>query len=164
VAPIDGVPEGSGWAVRAGSGLAVELPGPHELQVLLRGGDVDGAIGVFLFTHAVITENPPHAHSGYMKIIYVLDGRYSVRVGESTFDASRGDLVVVPRGVEHTFTTDTGGRMLFVCSPSGNEEYFIARAELGADARAEDIDRLDERFANVGPVSLRGSGQDGPAD
>ncbi len=73
----------SGWPVEPGAGRKVELPGPHRLEVLLPGSDVDDAMGVFVFTHAPIAVNPPHAHLGYMKIIYVLDGTYEMRVGDA---------------------------------------------------------------------------------
>jgi hypothetical protein len=42
--------------------------------VVVRGADVDQALGAFAFTHDVIEENPPHAHNGFMKIAYVLEG------------------------------------------------------------------------------------------
>jgi hypothetical protein len=46
---------------------------------MVRGKDVDGALGAFVFTHDVITENPPHAHHDFMKIMYVLEGHYDFR-------------------------------------------------------------------------------------
>ena len=110
-----------GWAVRPGEGERVELGGPHWLEVLVQGADVDQALGAFIFTHDMIEENPPHAHFGFMKIAYVLDGQYDFRVGDATFSGGPGTVVVIPKGSQHTFTTLTGGRMLFVSSPAGND-------------------------------------------
>jgi quercetin dioxygenase-like cupin family protein len=145
-----------GWAVRPGHGERVE----HDfswLEVLLRGQDVDGAMGAFVFTHPEIPENPPHAHLGFMKIAFVLEGDYEFRVGGASFAAGPGTLVVVPRGAHHTFTTRTGGRMLFVCSPSGNEEMFLEMGRLGPGATPEQTDAVKARFHTVGLAGEAGA-------
>jgi homogentisate 1,2-dioxygenase len=98
----------------------------------------------------VITENPPHAHHDFMKIIYVLEGRYDFRVGDATFSAGPGAVVVVPKGSQHTFTTSTGGRALFVCSPAGNEEFFLEMGQLGAHPTADQLADLSARFHTTG--------------
>jgi len=138
-----------GWAVRAGEGLTIDTGSPHRPEILLRGSEVDRALGAFIFRHAVIPENPPHAHLDFMKIIYVLDGEYQFRVGSAEFQGGPGTLVVVPRASQHTFTTATGGRMLFVCSPSGNEELFVEMGKLGPDATPEQLAELNARFRTV---------------
>lgn len=139
-----------GWVVPSGTGKRVGLGGPHVPEVLLRGEEVAHALGAFIFEHAVIAENPPHAHHDFMKIAYVLAGQYEFRVGDATFSGGPGDMVVVPKGSQHTFTTATGGRLLFVCSPSGNEELFVEMGKLGPDATAEELAALNVRFNTTG--------------
>jgi quercetin dioxygenase-like cupin family protein len=124
--------------------------GDSSLEVLLRGADAGGAIGVFVFTHPVIAENPPHAHLGFMKVLYILEGTYEFRVGDATFAGGPGSLVVIPKGSQHAFTTATGGRILFVCSPSGNEEMFLEMGKLGPDAPEEQLEAVRTRFQMVG--------------
>jgi hypothetical protein len=65
-----------GWAVRLGDGLGIDTAGPHRPEILVRGSQVDDALGAFVFTHGPIAENPPHAHFDFMKIAYVLEGEY----------------------------------------------------------------------------------------
>ena len=137
-----------GWAVAAGSGSRVDQ-GPHWLEVLLRGRDVGGSMGAFVFDHDKIPENPPHAHLAFMKILYVLDGRYEFRVGNAELSAEPGTLLVVPRGSYHAFTTSTGGRVLFVCSPSGNEEMFLEVGQLGTSATPDQTAAVAARFQTV---------------
>ncbi len=136
-----------GWSVTPGKGRHVDLGPDVSLEVLLRGADCDGAMGVFVFEHPVIPENPAHAHGGFMKVLYVLDGVYQFRIGAAEFEGGPGSLVVVPRGSYHAFTTATGGRVLFACSPSGNEELFLELAALDAqslgDAPAEILRRFE---------------------
>jgi mannose-6-phosphate isomerase-like protein (cupin superfamily) len=138
-----------GWAVPLGKGELLDLGGPHRPEILVRGGDVDGALGAFVFHHDVITENPPHAHHDFMKIAYVLDGTYHFRVGDAEFSGSAGTTVVVPRGSYHTFVTPTGGRLLFVSSPAGNEELFLELGRLGTGASPEQVAEVNKRFATT---------------
>lgn len=139
-----------GWAVAPGGGQQVHTGGPHWLEVMLRGADTDGAIGAFVFHHDVIVENPPHAHGDFAKIAFVLEGNYDFRVGDATFAGSPGTLVYVPRGSQHTFTTATGGSMLFVSVPGGNEELFLEMGRLGPEASADDLAALNQRFNTYG--------------
>jgi hypothetical protein len=57
---------------------------------------------------------------------------------------------VVPKGSQHTFTTPTGGRMLFVSAPAGNEEMFLEMGRLGPDATPEQFADLNARFQTRG--------------
>ncbi|WP_309244244.1 cupin domain-containing protein [Micromonospora parastrephiae] len=88
--------------MRPGAGELSELGGPHRPEIVVRGAEVGGALGAFLFHHGVIAENPPQAHHDFMKIAYVLQGRYDFRVGDAEFSGGPGTMVVVPRGAYHT--------------------------------------------------------------
>jgi quercetin dioxygenase-like cupin family protein len=139
-----------GWAVAPGEGRQVRTGGPHWLEVVLRGADTGGAMGAFVFHHDVITENPPHAHGDFAKIAFVLAGEYDFRVGDATFAGSPGSLVYVPRGSQHTFTTASGGTVLFISAPAGNEELFLELGRLGQGASEADLAALNKRFNTYG--------------
>lgn len=83
-------------------------------------------------------------------MLYVLSGEYDFRVGDNQFSGGPGTLVVVPRGSQHAFTTTTGGIVLFVCSPSGNEEMFIELASLEPGAPKEAHDAVYAHFETRG--------------
>jgi quercetin dioxygenase-like cupin family protein len=155
-----------GWAIGPGKGELIELGGPHRPEILVRGAEVAGALGAFVFHHGVIAENPPHAHHDFMKIAYVLDGTYEFRVGNAEFSGGPGTTVVVPRGAYHTFTTATGGKLLFVSSPAGNEELFIELGRLGPDPSPQQLAEIDHRFATTKLPGDEGGGwrqlRDGP--
>ena len=57
--------------------------------------------------------------------------------------------MVVPRGSYHAFVTATGGKLLFVSAPSGNEELFLEIGRLGPDASPEQLAEVDKRFATT---------------
>jgi mannose-6-phosphate isomerase-like protein (cupin superfamily) len=141
-----------GWAVPSGGGELLDLGGPHRPEILLQGAGtdraaVDGALGAFIFHHDVITENPPHAHQDFMKILYILEGVYDFRVGDAEFSGGPGTLVVVPRGSYHTFVTATGGKILFVSGPAGNEQMFVELGRLGPGASPQQAAEIEERFS-----------------
>jgi mannose-6-phosphate isomerase-like protein (cupin superfamily) len=138
-----------GWAIKAGEGELLDLGGRHRPEILVRGDRVDGALGAFLFHHDVITENPPHAHHDFMKIAYVLAGEYHFRVGNAEFSGGPGTTVVVPKGSYHTFVTPTGGTLLFVSAPAGNEQLFVELAALGRQPTDEQLAEINRKFATT---------------
>ena len=70
-------------------------------------------------------EPPPHTHTREDEAFYILEGEMSVRVGGQTMDAGPGDLVYLPRGIEHSFELETPTvKALFLITPAGLEEAF----------------------------------------
>ena len=119
--------------------------------MLLHGAESGGQFGAFVVHHAVIAENPPCAHQGFAKLLYILDGQYEFRVGDAISAAGRADWSWCPRGSQHAFTTTTtGGRVLFVCSPSGNEEMFLEIGALGPQPTPEQLAQISARFHTIG--------------
>ncbi|MFG1654893.1 cupin domain-containing protein [Micromonospora sp. NPDC049275] len=135
-----------GWAVAPGEGELIQLNGPHRPEILVRGAEVGEALGAFLFHHDVITENPPHAHHDFMKVMFVLEGEYQFRVGDAEFSGGPGTTVVVPRGAYHTFVTRTGGKVLFISAPAGNEKLFEELGRLGPNPTEAQLAEIDERM------------------
>lgn len=67
---------------------------------------------------------PPHVHARQDEVFYILDGQFTVRCGERTWQAGAGSLVFLPRGVPHGFVVsgDAPGRTLLINSPAGFAE------------------------------------------
>jgi quercetin dioxygenase-like cupin family protein len=99
-----------GRAVSLDGGARVDIGPDTWLNVLVRGRDVTGALGAFVFHHPVIEDNPPHAHAGFMKVMLVLEGHYEFRIGDAEFSGGPGTLAVVPQGSQHAFTTRPAAR------------------------------------------------------
>ena len=62
------------------------------------------------------TVSPPHDHE-WDSIIYVDKGEFEVTVDGQQQHVGPGEGTVVPAGVEHTLTTDTGSRLIEVWYP-----------------------------------------------
>jgi quercetin dioxygenase-like cupin family protein len=103
------------------------IPG-HAFTLKAAGADTQKA-----FTW-ILAENKPregvvlHQHSREDECFYILDGRYEITVGDQTAIATSGSFVFGPRNTPHRWTNvgSTSGRLLFVYTPSGIEEFFLA--------------------------------------
>ena len=91
---------------------------------------------------------PPHRHD-FEEMFTVLDGEVQVTFRGETLIARAGETINVPANAPHAFTNAaaTPSRLLCLCAPSGQEEFFTlvgqpvatrteAPPALDADARA----------------------------
>jgi quercetin dioxygenase-like cupin family protein len=74
---------------------------------------------------------PRHVHSREDEIFYILEGSYELHVGDERRTVSAGASAVLPRGIPHGFrnVASSPSRLLFVITPGGLEEYFLAVAK-----------------------------------
>ncbi len=81
----------------------------------------------------VLAENKPregvvlHQHSREDEAFYILDGRFEMTIGDRTSIGTSGSFFFGPRNVPHRWTNvgSTAGRLVFVYTPSGIEEFFL---------------------------------------
>jgi quercetin dioxygenase-like cupin family protein len=105
--------------------------------------DSDAAGGGFsLVEHPIAPRAlaaPLHRHANEDEYSYVLEGRVGVQLGDDTFEAGPGDLVIKPRGQWHAFWNagDEPARLLEFISPGGFERYFEEIAPLLPPSRSE---------------------------
>jgi quercetin dioxygenase-like cupin family protein len=68
---------------------------------------------------------PPHRHD-FEEMFTVLDGEVRVTFRGQTITARAGQTINVPANAPHSFTNATGtpSRLLCMCAPSGQEEFF----------------------------------------
>jgi quercetin dioxygenase-like cupin family protein len=96
---------------------------------------------------------PPHRHD-FEEMFSVLDGEVQVTFRGQAITARAGETVNVPANAPHSFTNATGtpSRLLCLCAPAGQEEFFTlvgqpvatrtqAPPALSPDAQAEFIAR-----------------------
>src|ERR1700760_3580330 len=96
---------------------------------------------------------PPHRHD-FEEMFTVLDGEVRVTFRGETVVARVGQTINVPANAPHSFTNalDSPSRLLCLCAPAGQEEFFTlvgqpvatrteAPPPLSADAQAEFIEK-----------------------
>jgi quercetin dioxygenase-like cupin family protein len=131
--------------VQPHEGLSLDL-GYTRLRVLLSGEETDGA---FALTEqpleAGALAGPLHTHANEDGFIYVLLGRIGAQVGDDTVEVSQGGVILVRRGVKHTFWNPTAqdAAVLEFFSPAGLERWFHELAQLVA-AKEPDIHAILE--------------------
>ena len=132
--------------VAPGGGQTVRNQAGGVLMFMARSAETGGAVTMWESTAAPGEGPPLHLHVGEDEILYMVDGRFRVRLDTETHDAPAGSFVFIPKGVPHTWQNagDATARLLFIFIPAapGMEQFFEKAAEL------PDETRLAEAFGN----------------
>jgi quercetin dioxygenase-like cupin family protein len=91
---------------------------------------------------------PRHIHSREDEIFYVLEGTYELHVGDERRTVSAGASAILPRHLAHGFrnVASTPSRLLFVITPGGFEEYFLAVAKCSPSPKPAQLAELARPF------------------
>lgn len=76
---------------------------------------------------------PAHIHHREDECIYIVEGAFSVIVGDRIFDAADGDFIRIPKGTSHTYKNVGAipGKMLTLLFPGGLEQLWIELGQPG---------------------------------
>lgn len=95
------------------------------ISFVVTGEDTDGQSALLHFHSPHGVEPPPHIHWHEDEIMHLLEGEITFNVGGEVLHAVPGDVVVMPRGIEHTFTShDQEVKFLMELIPAEGEGYF----------------------------------------
>jgi mannose-6-phosphate isomerase-like protein (cupin superfamily) len=101
--------------------------GPTLMRILEDGSTTGHRLGIGEITIAPHTDGPPqHRHARHDEGFYVVSGTASFTVGETTYEAPAGTLVMIPPGAPHTFAnpSDETTVILNTFTPDLYVEYF----------------------------------------
>jgi quercetin dioxygenase-like cupin family protein len=101
--------------------------GPTRMRILEDGSTTGHRLGVGENTLALHADGPPqHQHARHDEGFYVVSGTARFTVGETTYDAPAGTLVMVPPGAPHTFANpaDATTVLLNTFTPDLYVQYF----------------------------------------
>ena len=111
--------------VPAGTGPAYCGPG-DRITFLITGAETGGAF--FMAEVSVPPDGgpPPHVHHREDESFHLIEGTLTIQVGEEILNASAGDFVYLPRGIQHSFknTGDVNAKFIVVVTPAGLEKFF----------------------------------------
>jgi len=95
--------------------------------ILLSGGDTAGRYCLIDMHVPPGGGPPPHRHD-FEEMFSVLEGEIEVAFRGKKSVARAGETVNVPANAPHAFTnaSDRPARLLCLCSPAGQEEFFVA--------------------------------------
>jgi quercetin dioxygenase-like cupin family protein len=123
---------GRGFAVPAGEGALLELPG-WVYRVKVAASDTAGALTLLEGTMAPGHQGPlEHVHTGHDEAFFVISGSLRFRVGNRYRVAVPGETLFASRGLAHGFSNpgDEPARYLAMLTPSGYEFFFQRVSEL----------------------------------
>lgn len=112
--------------------------------ILLSGEDTDGRYTLIDMHVPPGGGPPPHRHD-FEEMFTVLDGEVELTFRGERSVARAGETVNVPANAPHAFTNASGRpvRLLCMCSPSGQEKFFLEAGQPVA-TRTEPPPKLDE--------------------
>ena len=95
--------------------------------IMLTGDDTDGRLTLIDISVPPGGGPPPHRHD-FEETFIILDGRLDVTFRDATQAAGTGTTIHVPANATHQFrnSSDEPARLLCICAPSGQEEFFTA--------------------------------------
>jgi quercetin dioxygenase-like cupin family protein len=134
----------------AGQGKKFNVLG-HAITAILTRENTDGNYYVFECVTPPGLGIPPHVHDREDEIITIVDGEYSVMIGDKRFHAVQGDVCFFPRHVPHSFQNigTKAGTTQWTVIPGGNFETFFE--ELGALPAGEpNLELVAKIFAAYG--------------
>jgi len=101
--------------------------GPTQMRILEDGRTTGHRLGLGEITLAPHTEGPPqHRHARHDEGFYVVAGTARFTVGDKTYEAPAGTLVMIPPGAPHTFANpgDEPAVLLNTFTPDLYVQYF----------------------------------------
>ena len=115
----------------------------------LTGQQTGGQIGLVEVTVPPGGGPAPHVHERTGETFYVVNGELEVLMGDTTFTASAGDVVFLPRGTVHRFRNPgiQPARLVFIYTPGGAEGLFVVggdEPEPGVQVQPWGPERVDE--------------------
>ncbi len=109
--------------------------GSIQMRILEDGHTTNHRLGIGEITLAPHTEGPlQHRHAQHDEGFYVVAGTARFTVGDTTYEAPSGTLVMVPPGVPHTFAnpSDQPVIILNTFTPDLYVQYFRDLRDLSA--------------------------------
>jgi quercetin dioxygenase-like cupin family protein len=129
--------------------------GPTQMRILEDGRTTGHRLGLGEITLAPHTEGPPqHRHARHDEGFYVVAGTARFTVGDKTYEAPAGTLVMIPPGAPHTFANpgDQPAVLLNSFTPDLYVQYFRDLRDMiagGQELTPESTIDVMSRYATV---------------
>jgi mannose-6-phosphate isomerase-like protein (cupin superfamily) len=114
------------------------LAGSTHLRILEDGSTTSHRLGIAEITLPPHTAGPPqHRHARHDEGFYVVSGTAQFTVGDQTYEAAPGTLVMIPPGAPHTFAnaSDEPIVLLNTFTPDLYVQYFRDLRDLASSGQ-----------------------------
>jgi mannose-6-phosphate isomerase-like protein (cupin superfamily) len=133
----------------------ISLAGPVQMRIMEDGSTTSHRLGIGEITIAPHVDGPPqHRHAQHDEGFYVVSGTARFTVGDQSYDAPAGTLVMVPPGAPHTFAnvSDEPVVLLNTFTPDLYVQYFRDLHDMiasGQPPSPDNVVRVMARYATV---------------
>ncbi len=98
----------------------------HLMSLLVTSKETDGRYSLLRATERRGLEPPPHIHTKEDETFLILEGEVVYTAGNQTFHAKEGDVMFLPKNIQHSFKIQTEKlETLILLNPGGLENYFV---------------------------------------
>ena len=122
----------------------------NTIWIRASASDTGGAFTLIEGNHIAGTGPPLHTHDAEDETFWIVDGAYTLQVGDEEYSATAGDIVFVPRLVPHRFRCRSDGRMFLLYTPGGFDGFFAERASgetaHGRSLRPDELDAIGRKY------------------
>lgn len=102
----------------------------HLMSLLLTSKETSGRFALLRATERRGLEPPPHTHTKEDEAFLILEGEVVYTVGKKTFHAKEGDVMFLPKNIQHSFKIQTEKlETLILLTPGGLENYFVEMSQ-----------------------------------
>jgi quercetin dioxygenase-like cupin family protein len=112
-----------GYDLEPGAGLPILFRGT-KMVVKVSGEQSQGVFSLIEMTHPPNVGPALHVHPTGPEAFYILEGQYSIRCGDVTYEGVPGSFIFVPKNIAHSYHVGPNGGRVLVLSPAGLENYF----------------------------------------
>ncbi len=98
----------------------------HLMSLLVTSKETGGKYALLRATERRGLEPPPHTHTREDETFLILKGEVTYTVGGQTFNAKEGDVMFLPKNIQHSFKIQTETlETMILLNPGGLENYFV---------------------------------------
>jgi quercetin dioxygenase-like cupin family protein len=131
------------------SGEELNIAGSQAFHKI-KSKNTDGVFSVMEFVIPPGRGVALHVHEREDELVYLLDGKIEVTLGDRKMNAVTGAMALLPRRIPHGFTNigNKPSRLLDTILPGLFDNYFVELAALYAagDPAEEQIDALSKKY------------------
>lgn len=127
-----------------------------ELAIIHADGRATDGKYCMIELYATKEGSPPwHVHHREDEGFYVIEGELSFMVGNRTYKAQKGDFLLAPKDVPHTYMVENKGhaRILMICSPAGFENCVRAMSTPVSSLVPPKPENVDTDFEKIKDIA-----------
>lgn len=141
--------------VGAGEGNAYWITGTTLDTIKITAGQTEGGFALLEARDRLGDGPPRHVHEREDEAYYVLEGRYTFFIGDDAIEGTEDTFVYAPRGIPHTFRTETAAaRHLHWIVPGGFEGFLAQVGTKAVDRTSAPVNEEPPDFEALGKMAM----------